>query len=116
MDWAEPENEVDDETMSKVRVLFIRNLSGNTKEDEISSIFEQVSDGQVERVKKTKDYAFVHFHTREAAEKAYETTKEHLILDNCLLEVSWSKPIDRHIHSQRKQLTKVLTTGNGCQL
>lgn len=116
VDWAEPENEVDDETMSKVRVLFIRNLSGNTKEDEISSIFEQVSDGQVERVKKTKDYAFVHFHTREAAEKAYETTKEHLILDNCLLEVSWSKPIDRHIHSQRKQLTKVLTTGNGCQL
>lgn len=112
VDWAEPENEVDDEIMAKVRVLFIRNLTVNTSEDEVLSIFEEVSNGQVERVKKTKDYAFVHFNTREAAEIAYEAVKDQLVIDNCDIEVTWSKPIDRHIHSQRKQLTKALTSGN----
>ena len=80
VDWAEPENEVDDEIMSKVKVLFIRNLTLHTTEDEIMALFEETSDGQVERVKKAKDYAFVHFNTREAAEKAYEATKDCLIL------------------------------------
>ena len=97
--------------MSKVKILFIRNLSGKTSEDEISAVFEAVADGKVERVKKAKDYAFVHFQTREAAEKAFEETKDNLILNNCQIEVSWSKPIDRQIHNQRKQLTKALTSG-----
>ena len=44
-------------------------------------------------MKKAKDYAFVHFQTREAAERAYEATKDKLILDGCLVEVTWSKPI-----------------------
>jgi len=112
VDWAEPEHEVDPDVMAKVKVLFIRNLTVNTTEDDISAAFEEASDGQIERVKKAKDYAFVHFNTRGAAERAYEATKEHLILDNCRVEVTWSKPIDRHIHSQRKQLSKALISGN----
>lgn len=111
MDWAEPENEVDDEVMAKVKVLFIRNLSSKTTEEDIEAYFESVSNGQIERVKKTKDYAFVHFQSREAAQEAFDKTNGHLYLHNCLIEVNWSKPIDRQIHSQRKQLTKVLTNG-----
>ena len=98
VDWAEPEHEVDPDIMARVKVLFIRNLTMSTSEDEISAAFSKVSDGQIERVKKAKDYAFVHFNSREAAEKAYEATKDNLILDNCHVEVTWSKPIDRHIH------------------
>jgi RNA recognition motif-containing protein len=60
-----------------------------------------------------KDYAFVHFTTREAAEKAYEATKDKLVLDDCRVEVTWSKPIDRQAHNERKQLAKALTSGNG---
>jgi len=112
VDWAEPEHQVDADIMAKVKVLFIRNLTMNTLEDEISATFNKVSGGQIERVKKAKDYAFVHFNTREAAEKAYEATKDNLILDGCPVEVTWSKPIDRHIHSQRKQLSKALTSMN----
>ena len=103
VDWAEPEPEVDPEVMSKVKVLFIRNLTPDISEDEISAAFKKVSDGKVERVKKAKDYAFVHFVTREAAEKAYETTKDNLILDNCLIEVTWSKPVNHQVHNQKKQ-------------
>ncbi len=112
VDWAEPENEVDEEIMAKVKVLFIRNLSADTTEDMISAVYEERANGEVERVKKAKDYAFVHFITREAAEMAYESTKEGIFLDGCKVEVSWSKPIDRQIHNQRKQLTKVLTNGS----
>ena len=81
VDWAEPEHEVDPDIMARVKVLFIRNLTMATSEDDISEAFGKVSDGQIERVKKAKDYAFVHFVSREAAEKAYETTKDKLILD-----------------------------------
>ena len=112
VDWAEPENEVDEEIMAKVKVLFIRNLSQDTTEDMISAIYEEHANGEVERVKKSKDYAFVHFITRESAEMAYEATKNGIFLDGCKIEVSWSKPIDRQIHNQRKQLTKVLTNGS----
>jgi len=111
VDWAEPENEVDDDVMAKVKVLFIRNLSAQTSEDDIEKVFEECSEGQVERVKKTKDYAFVHFNTRDAAERAFKATKDDLLIDNCQIEVSWSKPIDRQLHNQRKQLTKVMTFG-----
>ena len=97
VDWAEPEHEVDPDIMARVKVLFIRNLTMDTTQDEILATFEAVSDGQVDRVKKAKDYAFVHFTTREAAEKAYEATKDKLVLDDCRVEVTWSKPIDRQV-------------------
>ena len=69
MDWAEPENEIDEEVMSRVKVLFVRNLMAVTTEEQIRSVFESLIDGcddgggaaAVERVKKSKDYAFVHF-------------------------------------------------------
>lgn len=113
VDWAEPEHEVDPDIMARVKVLFIRNLTIDTTQDEILATFEAVSDGQVDRVKKAKDYAFVHFTTREAAEKAYEATKNKLVLDDCRVEVTWSKPIDRQAHNERKQLAKALTSGTG---
>ena len=65
MDWAEPENEIDEDVMSRVKVLFVRNLMAVTTEEQIRSVFESLIDGSdggaVERVKKSKDYAFVHF-------------------------------------------------------
>ena len=51
--------------MSRVKVLFVRNLMAVTTEEQIRSVFESLIDGSdggaVERVKKSKDYAFVHF-------------------------------------------------------
>ncbi|CAL4098031.1 unnamed protein product, partial [Meganyctiphanes norvegica] len=73
VDWAEPELNVDTDTMSKVKVLYIRNLALSTTEDDILNLVNAVSAG-IERVKKQKDYAFVHFQTREQAELA----KQHI--------------------------------------
>ena len=72
VDWAEPENDVDEETMSTVKILFVRNLMLSTSEATLRDLFNKLSGGEdnVERVKKTKDYAFVHYVSRAAAETA----------------------------------------------
>jgi RNA recognition motif-containing protein len=100
VDWAEPEPEVDDEIA--VKGLFIRNLNMITSEEMITDIFNAFSQGQVDRVKKTKDYAFVHFTTRDAAEMAFESTKSDLYIDKRLIEVNWYK------QNARKQFPKPL--------
>ncbi len=71
-----------------MRILFIRNLMTCTSEEKIRDVFEEMSGGKVERVKKTKDYAFVHFVTRDAAEEAVDkVTMEGLHIDGSDIEV-----------------------------
>ncbi|XP_059080728.1 probable RNA-binding protein 46 isoform X2 [Tigriopus californicus] len=110
VDWAEPETEVDDEVMSKVRILFVRNLMPETSENDIKEKFEELGGETIERVKKNKDYAFVHFVTREAAELALEKAQD-LSMDGAPLHVTWSKPVDKLLYNQRKQLTKLFSEG-----
>ena len=52
----------------KVKVLFVRNLMLTTPEHLLHEAFSYYA--QVERVKKIRDYAFVHFETRDGAMKA----------------------------------------------
>ena len=52
---------------SQVKVLYVRNLTQLTSEEMLKETFEQY--GVVERVKKIKDYAFVHYDERDDAVK-----------------------------------------------
>ncbi|KAF2988387.1 hypothetical protein EK904_010326 [Melospiza melodia maxima] len=70
VDWAEPEVEVDEDTMSSVKILYVRNLMLSTTEETIEKEFNSIKPGAVERVKKIRDYAFVHFNKREHAVEA----------------------------------------------
>ena len=89
VDWADPQEEPDDETMSKVKVLYVRNLTQETTEEALKEAFEPF--GHVERVKKIKDYAFVHFEERESAIKAMnELSGKDLGGSN--MEISLAKP------------------------
>ncbi|MEQ2178706.1 APOB1 complementation factor, partial [Goodea atripinnis] len=67
VDWAEPEVEVDEDTMATVKILYVRNLMLQTTEETIEKEFNSLKPGAVERVKKIRDYAFVHFSQREDA-------------------------------------------------
>lgn len=67
VDWADPQEEPDAQTMSKVKVLYVRNLTQEITEEKLKEVFEQY--GKVERVKKIKDYAFIHFEDRDHAVK-----------------------------------------------
>lgn len=80
------------EVMAMIKVLFLRNLA-TTVTGEIleKSCFEF---RKLERVKKSKDYAFVHFGDRKAAIKAMDEMngKE---TDGEETEIVLAKPLDR---------------------
>ena len=99
--------------MGQVKVLFVRNLQQSTSENDLRELFESLVEGQIERVKKSKDYAFIHFCSREAAEQALsEASKPDFKIDGAEVEVTWSKPVDKQIYNTRKHLTKLLSGGN----
>ncbi|XP_017776048.1 PREDICTED: heterogeneous nuclear ribonucleoprotein R isoform X9 [Nicrophorus vespilloides] len=89
VDWADPQEEPDEQTMSKVKVLYVRNLTQDISEEKLKESFEAF--GKVERVKKIKDYAFIHFEDRDNAVKAMEELdgKE---MGGSNIEVSLAKP------------------------
>ncbi|XP_055032305.1 APOBEC1 complementation factor isoform X1 [Misgurnus anguillicaudatus] len=94
VDWAEPEVEVDEDTMSTVKILYVRNLMLATTEETIEKEFNNIKPGAVERVKKIRDYAFVHFSQREDAINAMNTLNGKVI-DGSPIEVTLAKPVDK---------------------
>uniref|UniRef100_A0A8C3B2T3 Probable RNA-binding protein 46 n=1 Tax=Cairina moschata TaxID=8855 RepID=A0A8C3B2T3_CAIMO len=94
VDWADPEKEVDEETMQRVKVLYVRNLMLSTTEDTIKAEFNKFKPGVVERVKKLRDYAFVHFFNREDAVAAMSVMNGRCI-DGASIEVTLAKPINK---------------------
>lgn len=75
--------------LSQVKVLYVRNLMLATTELRIEQVFSQYA--SVERVKKIRDYAFVHFLTREGALKAMKILNGILLvvieLKDCFLSL-----------------------------
>lgn len=94
VDWAEPEQMVDEDVMEKVRNLYVRNLMPNTTEETLKYVFEHAAGevGSVDRVKRIKDFAFVHFNDRELALKA-QTAMNGRLLEGAVLEVALAKPV-----------------------
>ncbi|XP_064473329.1 heterogeneous nuclear ribonucleoprotein R-like isoform X3 [Ornithodoros turicata] len=90
VDWADPQEEPDEETMAKVKVLYVRNLTADVTEEKLKELFE-AEGGKVERVKKIKDYAFVHFEERDAAVKAMQALQGREV-GGAPMEVSLAKP------------------------
>ncbi|XP_052287077.1 APOBEC1 complementation factor-like isoform X2 [Dreissena polymorpha] len=92
VDWAEPEQDVDDD----VKILYVRNLMLSTTEEALLKAFNKAAgqEGAIERVKKLKDYAFVHFRDRELAIKALNVMNGAL-LENSRIEVVLAKPVDK---------------------
>ena len=73
----------------QVKVLYVRNLTVAVTEEKIQEVFEEF--GKVERVKKIKDYAFVHFDDRDKAVDAMRGLN-HKDLMGANLEISLAKP------------------------
>ncbi|XP_073345426.1 APOBEC1 complementation factor isoform X1 [Pagrus major] len=94
VDWAEPEVEVDEDTMATVKILYVRNLMLQTTEETIEKEFNSLRPGAVERVKKIRDYAFVHFTQREDAVNAMNALNGKLV-DGSPIEVTLAKPVDK---------------------
>jgi heterogeneous nuclear ribonucleoprotein R len=105
VDWADPQEEPDEETMSKVKVLYVRNLKSDVTEDQLREQFEQF--GKVERVKKVKDYGFVHFEDRDNALRAMEQLNSTKIGES-EMQISLAKPpTENKQKEKRKQMHKM---------
>ena len=105
MDWADPQEEPDEDTMAKVKVLYCRNLTVTVTEDSLRELFERsvttmfnfiskrvsIRYGKVDRVKKIKDYAFVHFEERDQAVEAMKALN-YQDYGGTKLEISLAKP------------------------
>uniref|UniRef100_A0A4W6CPD9 Probable RNA-binding protein 46 n=1 Tax=Lates calcarifer TaxID=8187 RepID=A0A4W6CPD9_LATCA len=91
VDWAEPEKDVDEEVMQRVRVLYVRNLMLSTSEETLHQEFSRFKPGSVERVKKLTDYAFVHYRCRDDAVTALGLMNGAQI-DGATVEVTLAKP------------------------
>uniref|UniRef100_A0A3B5MXH0 Heterogeneous nuclear ribonucleoprotein R n=1 Tax=Xiphophorus couchianus TaxID=32473 RepID=A0A3B5MXH0_9TELE len=107
VEWADPVAEPDPEVMAKVKVLFVRKLATSVTEELLEKTFSQF--GKLERVKKLKDYAFVHFEDRDAAVKAMEEMngKE---LGGEEIEIVLAKPPDKK--RKERQAARQTTRAN----
>lgn len=101
VDWADPQEEPDNDTMEKVKVLYVRNLKADTTEEQIKEKFEKF--GKVERVKKIKDYGFVHFEERDHAVQAMDELNG-VKLGESELQISLAKPpVENKKKEQRRR-------------
>jgi len=89
VDWADTQQEPDQDTMSRVKILYCRNLAVSVTEETLVNTFQMF--GTVERVKKIKDYAFIHFEKREEAISAMNTLDGEDMLGS-KLDISLAKP------------------------
>ncbi|XP_077574753.1 RNA-binding protein 47 isoform X9 [Stigmatopora nigra] len=101
VDWAEPEIDVDEDVMETVKILYVRNLMMETSEETIKQVFSQWNPGCVERVKKIRDYAFVHFTSRDDAVLAMDHLNGTEVEGSCV-EVTLAKPVDKEQYSRQK--------------
>jgi RNA recognition motif-containing protein len=96
----------------QVRILYVRNLLLSTTEIALRDAFEaSAPPGSVEKVKKIKDFAFVHFKCRQSAAEALSKMHNSMLdgtraivvnmwmslCEGARLEVVWAKPPDRTI-------------------
>ncbi|XP_054576840.1 heterogeneous nuclear ribonucleoprotein R isoform X3 [Eptesicus fuscus] len=80
------------EAVKLVKVLFVRNLATTVTEEILEKSFSEF--GKLERVKKLKDYAFVHFEDRGAAVKAMDEMNGKEI-EGEEIEIVLAKPPDK---------------------
>lgn len=133
MDWAEPEVEVDEDTMATVKILYVRNLMLQTTEETIEKEFNSLRpgtqwpaviaapptpawkcltgcgvwsvSGTVERVKKIRDYAFVHFTQREHAIHAMKTLNGKVV---AVMAVASCNGMLHHVANHASLCTQVV--------
>lgn len=100
VDWADPIEEPDEDTMQKVKVLYVRNLKADITEEQLKEKFEEY--GKVERVKKIKDYGFVHFEERDHAVAAMDALNNTAMGDS-ELEISLAKPPSENRQKEKRK-------------
>lgn len=93
VDWADSMDTPTDEIMQNVRVLYVRNVGKSITESQLRELFERF--GEIERIKRIKDFAFVHFNQRTDALNAMKELQNiSLCGERLLISLSYP-PLDK---------------------
>lgn len=90
INWAIPQIDTNPAVMTRVKVLFIRNLGFNITVADLERFLERFA-GSIAKIRQIDDYAFVHFNTRHAAELCFEAIAGK-VLGGSIIEVTWARP------------------------
>lgn len=111
--WADTQEEPSEKQMETVKTLYVKNLSVAATEDILRATFEQF--GNIEKVKKVKDFAFVHFDDRSHCLAAMESMNGEY-LEGAELQITLARPADkgeRNKLQQKKEERKMQYRGRG---
>jgi len=111
--WADTQEEPSEKQMEHVKTLYVSNLSQAATEEVLRETFEQF--GDIEKVKKVKNFAFVHFSERSHCLAAMEAMNGES-LEGSELEITLARPADkgeRNKLQQKKQERKMQFQGRG---
>lgn len=99
VDWADPINQPDENTMATVKNLYVKGWAESRTEDDIRLLFEPF--GGLEKVKKINNYSFIHFLQREDAVKAMNEMNGKDLGGGEILDVSLAKPTDKNLRAKK---------------
>lgn len=74
VDWADSLDTPSEEIMQNVRVLYVRNIHEAVTESQLEKVFGPF--GEIQRVKRIKNFAFIHFSNRCDALKAMKSLQD----------------------------------------
>ncbi|KAH9420972.1 MCM DNA helicase complex subunit mcm6 [Dermatophagoides pteronyssinus] len=107
VDWAKSEEEFEDDFVSNNTVLYVRFIKLDVTEKELKEFFSLIHDGQtllnVNRVKKIRNFAFIHYESHKDAQMAHDYFQKIDLGQTILndidqeLEIKWAK--NKSIHS-----------------
>lgn len=93
VDWADSFDTPSDEVMQNVRVLYVRNIHESVTEVQLEQVFSPF--GEIQRVKRIKNFAFIHFQNRCEALDAMESLQNlQLCGENLSISLSYP-PLDK---------------------
>lgn len=93
VDWADTMDTPPDEIMQSVRILYIRNVHKTVTESQLTELFGAF--GEIERVKRIKNFAFVHFRNRCDAINAMHALQNMSLCGEHLLITLAYPPLDK---------------------
>ena len=110
-DWADPVDEPDLKLMESVKTLFVTNLLPTVTEVDLCALFSKF--GNIQAIRRVKDYGFILFVERLDALKALDETNDMLV-HGVKIGVSLAKPPKNRGEKEliyinrRKRLTETL--------
>lgn len=93
VDWADSVETPSDEIMQNIRILYVRNIHESVTELQLEQIFSPF--GEIQRVKRIKNFAFIHFLNRCEALNAMKSLQGlQLCGENLSISLSYP-PLDK---------------------